>query len=223
MTKMTRMTNQTTMTKVNTLGVQPYIDKVRLKNSKFDATSKLDAASAQTRKFNSNVRGGNVALSRRLHEDTGSVSGRHTTTVGGKNHGKTGKFVTIEQNTNSQMNSSIRFDRGDPSGPGGTIENPVGTNLPEIVSPGKLGMPADAAFNRDQSRKKYSRMSRNSRGSIQTESPAMTKFGFNRTGNQAIRLSYMRAQGVLSDHNDYGNVEAFGANRLRDLYAQHDE
>lgn len=219
MTRMTRMTNQTGVTKVNQAGVQPYIDKVRLKNSKFDATSKLDAASAQTRKFNSNVRGGNISHSRRLHEDTGSVSGRQTTNIGGQ-HGKTGKFVTIAHNTSSQMTTSIKFDHGDPSGPGGTIERPIGTNLPEIVTPGKLGLPIDNSFNHDQSRKKYSRMSRNSRGSIQTESPAISKFGFNRNNNQAIRLRDVRGQGVLSDHNDYGHVEAFGANRLRDLYAQ---
>ena len=30
----------------------------------------------------------------------------------------------------------------------------------------------------------------------------------------------LRAQGLLSDHNDYGNIEALGADRVRDLYAQ---
>ena len=174
MTKMTRMTNQTGVTRVNAGGVQPYIDKVRLK-SKFDATSKLDASSAQTRKYNSNLRGGLKSHSRRLQDEAISASGHHTVKAA-NNQGRAGKNVTIANNTNSQMNSSIKFG----GGPGGTIENPVGTNLPEIVSPGKHGIPTGGPFNRDQSRRKYSRLAQNSRGSIQTESPAINKFGAKR-------------------------------------------
>lgn len=46
MTKMTRMTNQTAITKLNQGGLSPFIDKVRLKGSKFDAASRIDGVSA---------------------------------------------------------------------------------------------------------------------------------------------------------------------------------
>ena len=46
MTKMTRMTNQTAITKINQGGLSPFIDKVRLKGSKFDAASRIDGVSA---------------------------------------------------------------------------------------------------------------------------------------------------------------------------------
>lgn len=110
-------------------------------------------------------------------------------------------------------------------GPGGTQEGYreiiSGTNLPEITKANKLVAAPEATFQRDQSRMKYSRMSRNSRGSIQTESPAAKKFtGGLRNNNQAIRLRDIRAQGIMSEHNDYGHVDAFGPNRLRDIYAQ---
>lgn len=67
-TRMTKMTNKTAITKHNRAGLQPFIDKVRLKGSKFDATSKLDGVSAHTRKFHSNVRGANISTTRRNND-----------------------------------------------------------------------------------------------------------------------------------------------------------
>ena len=160
-TRMTRKTNQTAITRFNRGGLQPFINKVGLKGQ-FDAASKIDGVSTKTRKFHSNVRGANITHQRR---DSASIEEQMEAPKPGG-----GKFVTIQNNTSSMITPSVKYEHGDPSGPGGTRERPAGTNLPEINnSPFKNlagnGITYEPSFNPNMNRK-YSLLSRNSRGSI---------------------------------------------------------
>ena len=96
LTKMTRMTNQTGITRINQAGLRPYIDKVQLKGSKFDVTSKLDAVSTQTRRIHSNVRNGNMSMSRREDSNnTISVNNAPNRVIGNFQVKGAPKYVTI--------------------------------------------------------------------------------------------------------------------------------
>lgn len=53
-TRMTKMTQKTAVTKVN---MQPYIQKINKRDSTFDANSKIGGVSQATRKYHSTLRG----------------------------------------------------------------------------------------------------------------------------------------------------------------------
>ena len=99
---MTKFTNKTAITKNNRAGIQPFIDKVRLKGSKFDATSRIDGVSTHTRKFHSNVRGATTTITANKRNIDADGDKAEDFNDHGANHGRLGnKYVTIAHNTSS--------------------------------------------------------------------------------------------------------------------------